>query len=123
MAMFLSELANAVRTLQRHPAFLVTAAGTLAIGICANVTVFSMVNGVLLRPMPFGERTDPVVALHSTHDLQAEDWDNSGVSSADLLDVRRDTRSFDHVGGYIVRSFTVVSANGAERLMGVAVTP
>jgi putative ABC transport system permease protein len=123
MAMFLSELANAVRTLQRHPAFFVTAAGTLAIGICANVTVFSMVNGVLLRPMPFGERTDRVVALHSTHHLQAEDLDNSGVSSADLLDVRRETRSFEHVGGYSVRNFTVASGNGAERLMGVSVTP
>ena len=121
--MFLSELANAVRTLQRHPAFFVTAAGTLAIGICANVTVSSMVNGVLLRPMPFGERTDRVVALHSTHHLQAEDLDNSGVSSADLLDVRREMRLFEHVGGYIVRNFTVVSGNGAERLMAVSVTP
>ncbi len=123
MALFLSELTHAVRTLRRHPAFLVTGAGTLALGICANVTVFSMVNGVLLRPMPFGDRTDRVMALHSTHRLQAEDWDNSGVSSPDLLDVRRDTRSFEQVGGYVVRNFTVVSANGVERLTGVSLTP
>ena len=57
--MLARELAYAVRSLRQHPGFLLTAAGTLAIGICANVTVFSMVNGVLLRPMPFGERHRP----------------------------------------------------------------
>ena len=39
------------------------------------------------------------------------------------MDVRRDTRSFEHLGGYVVRNFTVVAANGAERLTGVSVTP
>ena len=121
--MLARELAYAVRSLRQHPGFLLTAAGTLAIGICANVTVFSMVNGVLLRPMPFGERIDRVMTLRSTHRLQAEDWDNSGVSSADLLDVRRETRSFDQVGGYVVRNFTIASANDTERLTGLSVTP
>ena len=123
LALFAPELAYAVRTLRQHPGFLLTAAGTLAIGICANVTVFSMVNGVLLRPMPFGERTDRVMTLHSTHRLQAEDLDDSNVSSADLLDVRGETRSFEEVGGYVVRNFSIASANDSERLTGLAVTP
>jgi putative ABC transport system permease protein len=117
------ELTYAARSLRRYPGFLVAAAGTLAIGICANVTVFSMVNGVLLRPMPFGDRSERVMAVHSTHRLQPEDWDNSGLSAPDLLDVRRETRSFEQVGGYIVRNFTLASANGTERLMGLSVTP
>jgi len=123
MALFAPELAGALRSLRQHPGFLLTAAGTLAIGICANVTVFSMVNGVLLRPMPFGERTDRVMTLHSTHRLQAEDLDDSGVSSADLLDVRGETRSFEEVGGYVVRNFTIASASDTERLTGLSVTP
>ena len=123
MPTFLLELTYAVRTLRRHPAFLVTAAGTLAIVICANVTVFSLVNAILIRPMPFGDRTDRVVALHSTHRLQAEDWDDSVLSYPDLLDVRNQANSFEGVGGFVTRNFTVTTDADAERLLGVSVTP
>jgi putative ABC transport system permease protein len=96
---------------------------TLALGIGANVTVFSLVNALLLRPLPFGDRSDRVVTLHSTHRLQPEDWGDSDLSYPDFVDVRRESQSFEDVAGFLGRNFTVTSASDAERLLGVSVTP
>ena len=100
------------------PGFLLAALLTLAVGIGANVTVFSLVNALLLRPLPFGDRSDRVVTLHSTHRLQAEDWDDSELSYPDLLDLREQAASFEGLGGFLARNFTVTTETDAERLLG-----
>ena len=61
------DLLHAWRGLRQKPGFLVASLLTLAIGIGANVTIFSLVNGLSLRPMPFGDRTDRLVTIHPTH--------------------------------------------------------
>ncbi len=123
MPTYFQDLSQAIRGLRRRPGFLVAALVTLALGIGANVTVFSLVNALLLRPLPFGERSDRVVTLHSTHRLQPEDWDDSDLSYPDFVDVRRESQSFEDVAGFLGRNFTVTSASDAERLLGVSVTP
>lgn len=123
MATLLQDVSHAIRGLRRHPGFLTSALLTLAVGIGANVTVFSIVDALLLRPLPFGERSNRVVTLHSTHRLQAEDWNNSELSYADLLDVQRQASSFEAVGGFLLRNFTVTTEADAERLLGISVTP
>ena len=123
MATLLQDISHAIRGLRRRPGFLIAALLTLAVGIGANVTVFSIVDALLLRPLPFGDRSDRVVTLHSTHRLQAEDWDDSELSYPDLLDVRRQASSFEGVGGFIFRNFTVTTEADAERLLGLSVTP
>ena len=117
------DVSQAFRALRKRPGFTLAALLTLAIGIGANVTVFSIVNALLLRPLPFGDRSDRVVTLHSTHRLQAEDWEDSRVSYRDLVDLKRESRSFDDVGGLVARNFTVTSDTDAERLLGESVTP
>ena len=115
MATLLQDISHAIRGLRRRPGFLIAALLTLAVGIGANVTVFSIVDALLLRPLPFGERSDRVVTLHSTHRLQAEDWNDSKLSYPDLLDLQRQSSSFEGVGGFLFRNFTVTTEADAER--------
>jgi putative ABC transport system permease protein len=123
MPTYFQDLSQAIRGLRRRPGFLAAALVTLALGIGANVTVFSLVNALLLRPLPFGERSDRVVTLHSTHRLQPEDWDDSDLSYWDFVEVRRQSQSFEEVAGFLGRNFTVTSESDAERLVGMSVTP
>lgn len=119
------DLLHAWRGLVHKPAFFASALATLAIGIGANVTVFSMVNGISLRPMPFGDRTDSLVTIHATHALVDDEfgWGDSEISYRDLIDFRG-ARSLSAVAGHINRNF-VLSADSAsaERVLGGSVTP
>ena len=65
----LRDLIHAWRGLTGRPGFFVASLLTLAIGIGANVTIFSLVNAIALRPMPFGDRTERLVTLNPTHRL------------------------------------------------------
>jgi putative ABC transport system permease protein len=123
MSSLLQDLSQAVRGLRKRPGFAIAALLTLALGIGANVTVFSLVNAMLLRPLPFGDRSDRVVTMHSTHRLQAEDWGDSRISYRDLVDVAVQSSSFDGVGGFLGRNFTVSTETDAERVLGGSVTP
>jgi predicted permease len=119
----LSDVSHAIRTLRKRPGFTLAAITTLTIGIGANVTAFSIVNAMLLRPLPFGERSLRIVTVHSTHRTQVEDWGwgDSELSYADLLDLRA-ARSFEGLGGYLARNFTLTGEENAERVQGGSVT-
>jgi predicted permease len=120
----IQDVRQAVRALRRRPGFTLTAVLTLAIGIGANAAVFTIVDALLLRPLPFGDRSARVVSLHSTHPTQPEDWPDARLSGPDLDDLRRSTRLLEDVAGYLGRNFTVAETAGlAERVRGGGVTP
>jgi predicted permease len=123
MDSLLKDVRHAARGLARRPAFTATALLTLAVGIGANAAVFTMVDALLLAPLPFGERSERIVSLHSTHVTQPEDWPDSRLSFADLEDVRAASRLLEDVGGYIPRGFTLAADGAAERVQGGSVTP
>jgi predicted permease len=125
MSGLVRDLLHAWRGLRQKPGFLVAALLTLAIGIGANVTVFSMVNGITLRPMPFGDRTDSLVTIHSTHPLVDDDfgWGDAEVSYPDFIEFRQ-ARTLSALAGYITRNFVLsADAASAERVQGGSVTP
>ncbi|HZI42644.1 MAG TPA: ABC transporter permease [Gemmatimonadaceae bacterium] len=97
MALLSREIRHALRRLRRAPAFSLTAILTLALGIGATTAVFTVVNAVLLRPLPY-DRPDDLVAL--SHTLQLSGVSAVQQSDATFLLYRRASRSFSAVGGY-----------------------
>lgn len=118
----LVDLRQALRALLKRPGYTLAALTTLGLGIGASSAVFSMVNAVLLRPLPLGERSPRVVTLHSTHPSQPEDWQDSRLSYLDLQDVRKNSRTLEDAAGYGSGNFTLVVRGEAERVRGGAVT-
>jgi hypothetical protein len=94
------DLRFAFRQLRKSPGFTLTAICMLAFGIGATTAIFSIVEGVLLRPLPFPD-SDRLVVLADR--LQGADLGGNGEAGVTPPDVRaytRDTRSFKNLGGY-----------------------
>ena len=117
----LDDVRLALRSLRRQPGFLVVAVLTLGIAIGANIAVFSLVNATMLRPLPFGDRSDRVVSVHASHSSEAEDWADAHLSYADLQDLRA-AAAIEDAGGFVERNFTLQDGE-AERVVGGSVTP
>ena len=122
-----NDLRHAFRGLVQRPGFTAAALLTLGLGIGGNTAVFSIVNALLLRPLPLGEKGERVVTLHSTHPTQAQDfdWDNSEVSFADLEDFARESRALEETAGWVPRNFTLGGEPevDAARARGGSITP
>ncbi|WP_321478346.1 ABC transporter permease [uncultured Paludibaculum sp.] len=91
----LSDLRLAIRTCTRTPSFTITASLTLAVGIAATSTIFAMVNGVLLRSLPFGD-PDRLVALYEHHRTIGK----QGISAPDYEDWRNYVKSLQGLAAY-----------------------
>ena len=85
------------RSLRRSPAFTITASTTLVIGIGAAVAIFALVNGVLLRPLPYG---DPERLVGAWHDMPGVNLARANQTSATYFTYQRLTRSIDGIGVY-----------------------
>ena len=119
----LQDLRVAMRGLARAPGLTFAAVTTLALGIGATSLTFGVLEALVLRPLPFGERTPRLVSLHSTHPTQARDWDDSGLSWLDLRDVRTEARTLAAAEGVLERNFSLAADGVAERVTGASVTP
>ncbi len=113
----------ATRMLARSPVFALVAIVVLAIGIGANTAIFSVVDGVLLRPLPYPE-PERLVAVWETNDQAGPDFRNrTEVSPANLLDWQSRNQSFEQIGALAYTNTTLVGREQPERLAGAAVTP
>jgi predicted permease len=113
----LQDLRHAVRSLRRSPGFAAAAIVTLTLGIGANAAVFSVVDGVLLHPLPFAEPRR-LVALHATSDNEPR----GSVSYLNFLDWQRSARSFDLAAIWRQDFFVFTGQGPAQQLLGVMVS-
>jgi putative ABC transport system permease protein len=113
------DLRYAGRMLARSPGFTALVVLCLALGIGVNSTIFSLVDTIAIRPLPFHD-PERLVDLHSTHAANGIDF--SDVSYLDLLDWRARSRAFADVGASAGRSLTLSDRGEPERFNGTLVT-
>ncbi|MEO8504297.1 MAG: ABC transporter permease [Acidobacteriota bacterium] len=111
MSDFIRQLGFAARGLRRHPGFALVAVLTLGLGIGAATSVFSVVDAVLLRGLPFHE-PDQLVRLISNN--PARGIDRFGSSPLDFLDWRKDSKSFAQVVAWAAGNATLAGGPGVE---------
>jgi len=117
METLFQDLRYAVRTLAKSPAFTAVAVLTVALGIGANTAIFSAVNGVLLRPLPYPE-SDRLVQIMSTG-FQGVRF---GVSFPDLHDLRALTHDFTGVGASTTQRYNLTGAGDPREVQAAAIT-
>lgn len=99
MRVWLHDIGYALRQLRKSPGFTITAILTLALGIGATTAIFSVVDGVLLRPLPF---RDPGRLVALGDQLQGvTSGSNTSVTAPDIRAYTRDTHAFSSAGGYL----------------------
>ena len=111
MRTILQDLKFGFRTLAKNPAFTAVAVFTLALGIGANTALFSVVNGVLLNPLPY-PKPDQLVALY-WRTAASPTW---SISYPNFLDWVRDNRSFSALAAYREDDFSLTGTDEPERL-------
>ncbi len=113
------DLRFAVRMLAKNPGFTAVAILCIAFGIGTNVTAFSVLSAVLLRPFPYAE-PESLVYLRMINPRKGLEADS--VSYLDWRDFREQVRSFSQVEAYGIRSLVVSGGDEPERISGVAVS-
>ncbi|HKS29934.1 MAG TPA: ABC transporter permease [Pyrinomonadaceae bacterium] len=120
MGNLLQDLRFGVRMLLKHPGFTLIAVLTLALGIGANTAIFSIVNAVLLRQLPYPEPSRLVV-LWST--MVSQGVSTSGSSLPDYREWRDQNHVFDGLAGYYLGDFNLSGAGQEpERVQGGRIT-
>lgn len=119
MSSFFHDLRHALRLLRRRPVFTGAALLCLALGIGGTTAVFSLVNGVLLEPMPFSDPHRLVFAANAPED-GASGW--APLSQADIVEWRHRQSVLKGVAGYRNVAVTLQEGEAPERLVGMGVT-
>ncbi|HLY40783.1 MAG TPA: ABC transporter permease [Terracidiphilus sp.] len=116
------DLRFALRQLRKAPVFTLTSVLTLAFGIGATTAIFSIVEGVLLRPLPFPQ-PDRLVVL--TDILEGANFGGSGEAGVTMPDIRayeRDTHSFERLGGYEQAGYELSGAGAPAQISASRLT-
>ena len=114
MTGFVQDLHHALRQLRKSPGFTAVAVITLALGIGANTAIFSVVNAVLLRPLPYKDDSQLVVILNKGR---------NPVAPANYLDWRRQSQSFTQMGAAEFWTPNLTGTDNPEKLWALHVTP
>ncbi len=119
MDTFLQDLRYAARTLVKNPGFAALTIACLALGIGVNSTIFSVVDTIAIRPLPFRE-PDTLASLHTTH--QANGIDRGSASFLDVRDWKARAHAFADIATVSGRSLTLSDKDEPERFAGATIT-
>jgi len=119
MQTFLQDLKYALRMLKKNPAFTAVAILTLAVGIGANSAIFSVVNSVLLRPLPYRQPGQLVRVYSEFPTMQLKKF---WLSPPELLDIQREAKSWEAIGAWAPGGQNVGTESEPLRVTSAAVT-
>jgi putative ABC transport system permease protein len=122
METILQDIRYGVRVLLKRPGFTIVAVATLALGIGANTAIFSVVNAVLLRTLPYQE-PERLVALWETNAQAGHEVnDRNEVAMGNFLDWRTQQSGFDEIAAITYANVNLTGVAEPERIQGAAVT-
>jgi predicted permease len=119
----LADFRYGIRILSRTPAFTLAVVGVLALGLGANTAMFSIVNTVLLRPLPFDQPDRLVRLFHTPPQAAFPGIHRFSVSAANFYDWKRDARGFEGMAVYRFRQFTLTGGAEVKSIVAGAVDP
>ena len=117
------DLRLAIRHLLKSPGFAATAVLMLALGIGATTAIFSIVEGVLLRPLPFPHADRLVVLSDTISGVEIGGDNEAGVTATDIVNYTRDTHSFTALGGYQGAVYELSGNGEPAKLFAARMTP
>ena len=117
MQILLQDLRYGVRMLAKKPAFAIVAVLTLALGIGANTAIFSVVNAVLLRALPY-HNSNQLIAL-ATNDPSG---DRDGLSSPEFQDYQTQMKSLEDLAAFQSQSVNLTGGERPDRVRGAFVS-
>ena len=112
-----NDLRYGFRMMFKSPGFTLVAVLTLALGIGANSAIFSVVNAVLLRPLPYTD-SDRLVWFWENQ----PDFHHANISPADFLDYQAQTQAFEQIAAYRQMDFTLTGNRQPEQIRGLIVS-
>ena len=115
MNSFVRDVRYGARTLVKNPGFTIVAVVTLALGIGANTAIFSVIQNVLLRPLPYTE-PDKLVEMYNTYMPAVP---RGGLSPGDYADWAQQNKSFSEMGGYaeVSQGFNLTGEGEPQRVI------
>jgi putative ABC transport system permease protein len=116
-----SDLRLALRVLRHARSFALAVVAVLALGIGANTAIFSIVNAVLLRPLPFTDSERLVRVFHTPPQSTFPGITLFSVSTANFYDWQRDARSFERMAIYHGNRFTLTGSGNPESVLATSV--
>src|SRR4026208_1317621 len=116
----MNHIRYALRQLRKSPGFTLLAVATLALGIGANTAIFSVVNAVLLRPLPF-PRSEELVLV--TDDLTGRQISDVGMSVNELQDLQERSGIFQDISAVWAVDANLTGSDRPERVELLAVSP
>ena len=117
LAQVLTDMRFGTRQLLKAPGFTIVAVLTLAVGIGATSAIFSVVNGVMLRPLPYPE-SDRIVRVMEV----LPQYGRFAVAPANFLDWRNQNQVFERIATYTTGNDTFIGSEGPERIPRVLVS-
>ena len=116
----IQELRYALRVLTKSPVFTLIAIATLALAIGANTAVVSLVNALLVRPLPYRAPQQLVLLLQH---FKAQNLDRIPVSPPEYVDYETRVRGLEKIGAFSYANFNLAGGDRPERIPGAVVSP